>query len=125
LQAERRGGYKVVVNPSISLDSINRDELSRIFLKRSAKLHDGHVASPIDLLPSSGVRETFSRDILGKPTTAVQAYWQQQVFSGREVPPPEKDESAAIEFVRSNSNGITYVSAGADTEGLKVINITD
>ena len=123
--AEGRGGYKVVVNPSVALNSISRDELSRIFLKKVSKFHDGHSATPVDLPSSSTVRDAFSRDIHGKPTSAVEAYWQQQVFSGREVPPAEKPEGAALDFVRSNSNGITYVSPGSDTEGLKVISVTD
>jgi ABC-type phosphate transport system substrate-binding protein len=123
--AEGHGGYKVVVNPSVALNSISRDELSRIFLKKISKFHDGHAASPVDLLAASSVRETFSRDVHGKPTSAVEAYWQQQVFSGREVPPPEKNEGAALDFVRSNSNGIAYVSPGADTEGLRVVSVTD
>ena len=123
--AQGRGAYKVVVNPSISISSISRDELSRIFLKKISKFHDGHSATPVDLPSSSSVRDAFSRDIHGKPTSAVEAYWQQQVFSGREVPPAEKPEGAALDFVRSNSNGITYVSPGADTEGLKVISVTD
>ncbi len=125
VQAQGRGGYKVVVNPSISVSSMSRDELSRIFLKKVSKFHDGHSATPVDLPSSSGVRDSFSRDVHGKPTSAVEAYWQQQVFSGREVPPAEKGEGGALDFVRSNSNGIGYVSPGADTEGVKVISITD
>ena len=125
VHAQGRNGYKIVVNPSISVNNISRDELSRIFLKKTSKFHDGHSASPVDLPASSGVRDSFSRDVHGKPTSAVEAYWQQQVFSGREVPPPEKGEGAALDFVRSNSNGIAYVSPGADTDGVKVIGVTD
>jgi len=125
VQAQGRGGYKVVVNPSISVNSMSRDELSRIFLKKATKIRDGHSASPVDLPSSSSVRDSFSRDVHGKPTSAVEAYWQQQVFSGREVPPAEKGEGGALDFVRSNSNGIGYVSPGADTEGVKVISITE
>lgn len=123
--AEGRGGYKVVVNPSVPLNSISREELSRIFLKKVSKFHDGHSASPVDLPTNSAVRDSFSRDVHGKPTSAIEAYWQQQVFSGREVPPPEKNEGAALDYVRSNSNGVAYVSASADTDGLRVIGVTD
>jgi len=125
VHAEGRGGYKVVVNSSISISSISRDELSRVFLKKASKFHDGHSASPVDLAASSGTRDNFSRDVHGKPTSAVEAYWQQQVFSGKEVPPAEKSEGGALDFVRNNSNGIAYVSPGTDTDGVKVINVTD
>ena len=119
------GSYKIVVNPANPATSISKDELSRIFLKKSTKFPDGRGASPVDLPVNSTIRESFSRNVLGKPASAVDAYWQQQIFSGRDIPPPQKSEAAAINLVRSNENGIAYVSAGADVGGLKVITVGD
>ncbi len=120
-----QGGYKIVVNPSNPATSMSKDEVARIFLKKSTKFSDGRSASPVDLAVNSSIRENFSKSVLGKPASAVDAYWQQQIFSGRDIPPPQKSESAAISFVRSNENGIAYVSSGADAAGLKVINVSD
>ena len=117
--------YKVIVNPSNPVSSISREELSRIFLKKTTKFSDGRSASPVDLPVSSSTRESFSKEVHGKPASAVDAYWQQLIFSGRDVPPAQKSESGAIEFMRSNENGIGYVSAGADTAGVKVISVSD
>lgn len=117
-------GYKVIVNSSNSVASASKDDLSRIFLKKASKFSNGHAATPVDLPASSPVRDAFSKDVHGKSTSAVEAYWQQQIFSGRDVPPPQKSESGAVEFVRSNPNGIAYVSAGTATEGVKVISVT-
>ena len=126
LQGWAQGGsYKIVVNPSNPVASMSRDDLSRIFLKKSTKFPDGRGASPVDLPVSSPIRESFSKNIHGKPASAVDAYWQQQIFSGRDIPPAQKSESAALSFVRSNENGIAYVAAGADTGGLKVITLAD
>ena len=119
------GSYKVVVNPSNPVSSMSRDEVSRIFLKKSTKFSDGRSVSPMDLPVSSAIRESFSKDVHGKPASAVDAFWQQQIFSGRDIPPAQKSESAALSFVRSNENGIAYVPAGADTEGVKVITVAD
>ena len=119
------GGYKIVVNPSNPLTSISRDDVSRIFLKKSTKFPDGRGASPVDLPVNSPVRDSFSKSVHGKPASAVDAYWQQQIFSGRDIPPAQKSEAAALSFVRSNENGIAYVSAGADSGGLKVITVAD
>jgi len=119
------GSYKLVVNSSNPLTSMSRDDVSRIFLKKSTKFPDGRGASPVDLPMSSPVRETFSKNVHGKPASAVDAYWQQQIFSGKDIPPPQKGEAAAISFVRSNENGIAYVSAAADTGGVKVISVAD
>jgi ABC-type phosphate transport system substrate-binding protein len=119
------GSYKIVVNPSNPVTSMSKDEVSRIFLKKTTRFSDGRSASPVDLSVNSSIREGFSKNVLGKPASAVDAYWQQQIFSGRDIPPPQKSEAAAINFVRSNENGIAYVSAGADTGGLKVITVGD
>jgi ABC-type phosphate transport system substrate-binding protein len=123
--AQGKGGYKVIVNPSNPVSSISRDELSRIFLKKTTKFPDGRSASPLDLPLNSPVREAFSKDVHGKPAAAVDAYWQQQIFSGKDVPPSQKNEPGAVDFVRSSSNGVAYVSPGADTDGVKVIGVTD
>lgn len=117
--------YKVIVNPSNPVSSISREDLSRIFLKKTTKFSDGRGASPVDLPANSPTREIFSKDVHGKPSSAVDAYWQQLIFSGRDTPPPQKSESGALEFVRSNENGIGYVPAGADTAGVRVISVTD
>ncbi len=117
--------YKVIVNPANPVSSMSRADISRIFLKKSSKFPDGHGASPVDLPTNSATRESFSKDVHGKSSSAVDAYWQQLIFSGRDIPPAQKSESGAQEFVRSNENGIGYVSAGADTAGVKVISVTD
>jgi ABC-type phosphate transport system substrate-binding protein len=117
--------YKVIVNPSNPVSSMSREELSRIFLKKTTKFSDGRGASPVDLPPNSSTRENFSKNTHGKSPSAVDAYWQQLIFSGRDIPPPQKSESGALEFVRSNENGIGYVSTGTDTAGVKVISVTD
>lgn len=119
------GSYKIIVNSSNPATSLSRDDVSRIFLKKSTKFPDGRVASPVDLPVNSPTRESFSKRIHGKPASALDAYWQQQIFSGRDIPPAQKSEGAALSFVRSNENGIAYVSAGADTAGVKVITVTD
>jgi ABC-type phosphate transport system substrate-binding protein len=119
------GNYKVVVNPSNPVTSLTKEELARIFLKKNTRFPDGRPVSPVDLPVSSSIRESFSKSVLGKPASAVDAYWQQQIFSGRDIPPPQRSEGAAISFVRSNESGIAYVSAAANTGGLKVINVGD
>lgn len=117
--------YKVIVNPSNPVSSMSREDVSRIFLKKTTKFPDGRGASPVDLPANSPIRESFSKDVHGKSSSAVDAYWQQLIFSGRDIPPPQKSESGVLEFVRSNGNAIGYVPSGADTAGVKVINVTD
>lgn len=123
--AAQEKSYKIIVNPSNPMVSITRENVSRIFLKKTTKFPNGLSASPVDLPVNSATRENFSKEVVGKTAAAVEAYWQQLIFSGRDVPPPQKKESGALEFVRSNENGIGYVSANADVTGVKVVTVTE
>ena len=116
---------KVVVNANNAMAVAPRDEIARIFLKKNATFSDGHPAMPIDLDEGSAVRKAFSREILGKDVAAVLAYWQEMIFSGRGTPPAQRtSDSDVLDFVRSNPNGIGYVSAGVDVgKGVKVVAI--
>lgn len=117
-------GYKIIVNPKTDVTSLSKREVSRLFLKKVKTWDDDIAVSPVDLPSNETARQTFSRDIHGKSVSAVKAYWQQRVFSGRDVPPPEKDSDASvIAFVRNNPGAIGYVSENADLRGVKVVNV--
>jgi len=54
----------------------------------------------------------------------VKSYWQQQIFSGRDVPPVEKSSDAqVVAFVKQNPGAIGYVAEGTDTAGTKVVTV--
>jgi ABC-type phosphate transport system substrate-binding protein len=117
-------GYKVIVNPSNSLSSLNKTELANLFLKKVSKFSNGTSAQPVDQIESSQTRNSFSNSILKKNVAAVKSYWQQQLFSGAGVPPDEKkSDNDVIEFVKANEGAIGYVSSSANTSGVKVITV--
>jgi ABC-type phosphate transport system substrate-binding protein len=106
--------FMVVVNSANPLTTIAKDQLSRIFMKRVATWPDGKAAEPVDLPTSDGVRIAFTKTVHGKSVGAVRAFWQQQIFSGRDVPPPEKANAAeVIEFVSTHVGAVGYVPASA------------
>jgi hypothetical protein len=74
--------------------------------------------------PNSEVRRRFTEQILRRPLSAVRAYWQQRIFSGRELPPPEleSDEQVAS-YVRKNAGAVGYVSGSSSLDGLKAISV--
>jgi ABC-type phosphate transport system substrate-binding protein len=117
-------GFLVVVNEENPVSSLSREELSELFLKKKSTWPDGSLVLPVDQLEETEVREVFNRDIHRKRSTAIRAYWQQRIFSGRDVPPPEKESDAnVILYVRRHSGAIGYVStiwAGAGVKTLVV-----
>lgn len=71
-------------------------------------------------------QDGFTRQVLGKDIAEVKAYWQQQIFSGRSVPPVIKGtDEQAVAAVGETPNAIAYGSAAADTGGAKVVQIVD
>ena len=115
-------GYKIIINPASSMSVVSRKELAAVYLKKTAKWRDGTPAVPVDLSEDAPARSGFSRDVLGKPTQAVKAYWNQQIFSGRSAPPAEKRSDAdVVAFVRSTPGAVGYVSASTPTPGVKLL----
>jgi ABC-type phosphate transport system substrate-binding protein len=78
----------------------------------------------VDQGKASSVRAAFSKAVLGRPVSAVESYWQQQIFSGKDVPPAAKgSDDEVVTFVKANPGAIGYVSAGASTAGVKVVDV--
>ena len=110
--------FVVVVNASGPV-TLSRDDVSKIFLKKSALL------TAVDQSKDSKVRSVFSAAILGRPVSAIASYWQQQIFSGGETPPSEKHSDAdVLAYVRGNPKAIGYVTAGADLgDGVRAVTV--
>lgn len=119
--------YKVVVNKSNPVTTLTKSELSRLFLKKTIVWQGGGEVQPVDLGEDSDARQAFSKQVLGKDISAVKGYWQQLIFTGRGVPPIEKQsEAEVLAFVSANRNAIGYVSAAAMLgPDVKVVKITD
>jgi ABC-type phosphate transport system substrate-binding protein len=114
--------FKIVVNASNSVDAISADEASKLFLKQATKFSNGVAAAPVD--QKGATRAAFCKGVHGRAASAIDTYWQQQIFSGKDIPPAAKaGDDDVIAFVKSTPGGIGYVSAAAATAGVKVISI--
>ena len=77
---------------------------------------------PVDQTLSQIVRAEFSKQIHGKSPKTIRNYWQQQIFSGRGIPPPEKSsDMAVILYVQKHPGAIGYVSNKVPLRGVKVV----
>jgi len=119
LAAGGEGGFLVVAHPSVKLESVSRDQLSRLFLKKETRWPDGAgvlVVEPAD----PAVRKAFATGVHGKSLGALRSYWNQMIFSGRDVPPVEKpSDEAVLDYVRQHPGAIGYASAGAVPSGVR------
>ncbi len=120
-------GFRVIVNAANPVASINRSQLSGLFLKQETSWPDGQVALPVDLGESSPVRADFSRVVLRRPVAAVKSYWNKQIFSGGGVPPIEKSSGEdVVSYVSAFHGAVGYVGLGVSLPaGVKAVKLTD
>lgn len=116
------GWYRVIVNPANPMDELDRRFLAEAFLKKSTRWPNDDLVRPVDLNPGSAVRRAFSDDVVKKSVSTVKSYWQQMVFSGRGVPPPEMaSEDEVVSFVLKNRGAVGYVSTSTNVLGAKIL----
>jgi len=116
--------YKVIVNPKNPVTELKGDFVRNVFLKKAKSWKDGGTARPIDLPTKLTVRERFTRDVLKKTPAQLKNYWNQQIFSGKAMPPPEAaSPQDVIEYVLANPGAIGYLPADVDAGGAKVVGI--
>jgi ABC-type phosphate transport system substrate-binding protein len=111
---EHPADFRVVVHKGNPMSSASRELLTDVFLKRVSQWSGGETIHPVDQRPNASVRKSFSENVLKRSVAAVRSYWQQRIFSGRDVPPPELDsDEAVVSYVGSHPGAVGYVSVGA------------
>ena len=102
-------GIAIVVGRESPVKTITRDTLRELYLRRQRVWPDGAPVIPINLPPSSAVRDAFSRLILGRSTQDLVSYWNSRYFEGL-VPPQVLQSSAAIRgFLAAEPGAIAYM----------------
>ena len=122
--ADEAPRYKVIVHPDNPAQSVNRSFLRDAFLKKSREWGKGEAIRPVDLSSKFSVRARFTEEVLKKTPSQLKNYWNQQIFSGKGVPPPEAESvSALVAYVLANPGAVGYVPADVDTRSAKVITV--
>lgn len=116
--------FKVVANLEVSTESVSRSQLSDIFLKRSTSWPGGGKVVPADLAEDHKAFDAFCQAIHGKPGSLIRAFWKRVAASGRDSPPAVRNsDEEMLAFVRTTRGAVGYVSAGANTNGVKVLRV--
>ena len=116
--------FKIIVNESNAISSLTRVQISNLFLKKRESFPNGVIALPVDLKPDDPIRVKFTTEIHKRDVKAVGAYWQQMIFRGKGIPPPEKKtEVDVIEYVRMNPGAIGYTSVSISSPNIKEIEV--
>jgi ABC-type phosphate transport system substrate-binding protein len=119
-----RPAYVVIANPGTAVSRIDRKFATEAFLRRVTRWPDDTPIRPVDLGPDARARVRFSEDVLSRSVASVRSYWQQRIFSGQGLPPPELgDDEAVVAYVLSHPGAIGYVAAGTTLNGAKVLEV--
>lgn len=119
-----RAGYVVIVYPKIPVTRVDRRFLAEVFLRRTTRWSDDTLIRPVDLGPDSPARGRFSLDILSRSVASMRSYWQQRIFSGQGLPPPElADDDAVVAYVASHPGAIGYVGATTRLAGARAVDV--
>ncbi len=124
-QARAADEVRVIVNPATPVTSLPREQVSRLFLRKVARWDGGAPVLPVDLAETAPARDAFSRAVHRRTVAMITGYWQRQIFSGRQLPPPDRaSEADVVAYVRATPGAIGYVSAAADLRGVRVLTVT-
>ena len=122
--AEAAPEFRVIVHPDNPSTTLNREFVSDAFLKRTTRWNDGEVIRPVDQRSDSFARRRFSQSVLHRSVAAVKSYWQQRIFSGRELPPPElESDEAVVSYVMKHRGAVGYVTGAAKLERTKAVQV--
>lgn len=121
-QAESKPGFVLIVHPANPVSDVSRSFLADLYLKRTTRWEDGELARPVDQRADSEARRAFCESVLKRSVEAVKRYWQQRIFSGRDLPPPELDgDDAVVSYVATHRGALGYVTGSAKTEKAKLV----
>lgn len=116
--------YKVIVHPENPVSTVDRTFLRDIYLRKATDWTGARPMRPIDLAKRFSVRDRFAQEVLRKTPAQLKTYWNQQIFSGKGVPPPEAESTAAaVAYVLANPGAIAYLPTDADPGKAKVIKV--
>lgn len=111
-----------VVNPA-GPDSLSADAVKSILLGNKTKWDAGGIIK-LAVLATGPAHEAVMQQYASRSADQFEKYWKKQVFTGKGVAPDMfKTDSDLLAFVAKTPGAFGYVSAGAETTGVKVIKI--
>jgi TonB family protein len=116
---------KVIANSTVTVDTISADELANIFMQGKNSLHDGSHVEPV-LQKQGPTHRAFLRDVLHQSDDSLQNSYRALVFTGKgSMPKAFSSDAEVVAYVAKTNGAIGYVSADADTQGVKTLVIID
>lgn len=112
----------LVVSPQAHISSLTAEQVTDIFLGKTATFPNGVRVIPIDQEEGTLEREAFYKEYIGKTAAQLRIYWSKIVFTGKGYPPTEVAPPDRVKrVVRDNPNYIGYINRRDVDGSVKVI----
>ncbi|SRR5690554_2533673 len=104
-------------------EKINEAQLRNLYLGKMKTFPSGADVNVLDLTPQNSVREAFTRQVLRRSESNLNAYWARMLFSSQGRPPPMLNTpQEVLNIVSHDKKAIAYVDLEAvDTNRVRVI----
>lgn len=121
LSALAKADVVVIVHPSGPSD-MTVNQVRDLFIGRANQLPDGQAAVPLEMPTGDALRQEFHDKVTGRSQAQLNAFWSQQVFTGKGNPPRTVDSSGAMKsLVASTPGAVGYIPAGEVDDSVKVL----
>jgi ABC-type phosphate transport system substrate-binding protein len=112
-----------VVSSNSAITTLSKNQISDIFLGRSARFPDGRPAVPLDQAEGTALRDEFYANFTGKTAAQMKAYWSKILFTGRGQPPKAVSDNGQVkQWLATNPSAIGYIARSAVDSSVKVLN---
>ncbi len=115
-------GLLVIANMSVETGgSLSLRQIEAIYLLRVTTWPDGSQIVPVNREVESEIRDHFTDAVLKQDNASLAAYWNAMHFQGKLPPLVQESEAAMLAFVQNVPGAVGYVSASAETRGVRIL----
>jgi ABC-type phosphate transport system substrate-binding protein len=116
----------VIVNDSVTIETLSQHELRSIFAMRSVRWPDGSPIRVFVLPDQSDLHKSFVKSELDMFPYQLRMSWDRAVFSGTGAPPRKVSSiEDMVTRIRSTKGGIGYINDESIplAEGVKIVHV--
>lgn len=112
----------VVVSAKSAITHLTAEQVTKLFLGKTATFPNGGNAVPIDQAEGSSIRNEFYSRIANKTPSQISAYWTKIIFTGDGYPPKQLEGNLDVRnAVANNPNAIGYIDRSVVDSSVRVI----
>jgi ABC-type phosphate transport system substrate-binding protein len=117
------GDVVIVANPITATPTLTKDDIQAIYTGRKTRWNSGGTIVPV-LLEEDSIHSSFLSAYIQKTPAQFDTWWKKLVFTGKASPLRSmKTEREVVAFVSRTEGAIGYVSRGAASDSVRIIEI--